>query len=609
MIGYFPSFHEDELLCSAVGRYHRHTMSRSWIDTLREVYGEKVCHVAVEFPLRLEAFKQRVGNLVSETADELIWNRTLFPYYAAFVGPERQRALAVAMKGEVSFRGSVFSRLGLAFSGIPAPKYMRACLACLDEDATVRGETYWRRSHQLQGVHFCVRHAIALVETEIETRPIDGGQSAQRGADLRMATRPYLNGLSSREQASLLNISELGVALLEGRLSNTLDEQRALYLDKLHRAGFMKNSHMVDCLKLDEKFKEFYGSRLLGFLDSEFEEGYVHNWLRETVKVREGNHHPLRRMLVTHFLDDCVNRTLDKVTICSGPWRCKNPAADHFGTPTITSYTILRHHKLGKRAGRFLCECGYEFTARLDDIDEAGQPVKMRVTKYGDVFAKKVHELVGKGYPHTAVARMLGVDLKIARRILAGADRRRSHNGTNQLARKMRLSMIGRTSRATKGAYKGPVDWAARDEEFSAQARQAAAKIEAIEPPQRVTKTAIKKLMDNRSLSIQLRDEKLPKTTAALALLTETVEAIQCRRAKWAYEHWPAELPLTAWRLRQKARVGLNESSSAVIKFIDKLVNEGPYRTSSSIAGGFGGSMTVGSGRGTDEVTTPLLCD
>ena len=536
MIGYFPSFHEDELLCSAIGRYHRHTMSRSWAETLREVYGENVRHVAVEFPVYLTRLKQHVGGLMSETVDELIWNRTLFPYYTAFIGSERQRALSVAMRAEAPSRGSVFGRLGLAFTGIPMPKYMRTCPACLDEDATVRGETYWRRSHQLQGVHFCVRHAVGLVETEIETRPVDGYPSAQHAANLRMATRPYLIGLTSREQALLWNISELGVALLQRRPSRSQDEQQVLFLDKLHRAGFMKNSYMIDCLKLDREFKDFYGDNLLRILHSEIEEGCVHNWLRKIVKARKGSPHPLRRLLAMHFLDESVNSACDRgTTICRGPWLCKNPASDHFGTPTITSYTILRHHKFGNRAGRFLCGCGYEFTARLDDVDAAGQPVKMRVTKYGDVFVKKVHELVGKGYRHTTVAKMLGVDFKIVRRMLSGPGGRRSHNGTSQLAQKMRSKFVDRISRGRTRSEKGRVDWAARDEWLSEQVRQAAAKIAAYEPPQRVTRAAIKHLIGARSLSIRLAKEKLPKTAVLLPELVETVEAIQFRRVKWVH--------------------------------------------------------------------------
>ncbi|WP_442808934.1 TnsD family Tn7-like transposition protein [Trinickia soli] len=390
-----------------------------------------------------------------------------------------------------------------------------------------------------------------------------------------MAMRPYLTGLSSCDHALLLNISKLGVALLETRQSSTLDEQRALFVDKLHRASFMKNSHMVDCLKLEKQFTDFYGERLLGFLFSTIEQGSVHNWLRETIKVRVGSHHPLRRVLIENFFDNCVSAAPVKLTIRSGPWLCKNPAADHFGTPTITSYTVLRHHKLGSRAGRFLCACGYEFTARLDDIDASGQPVKMRITRYGDVFSKKVRELVAKGYRHTTVAKMLSVSLPIVRRILAGFDRRRSHNGTHHLARKMRLSKVSRTPTVTKSTRKGLVDWAARDEKICEQARQAAAKIAAYEPPQRVTMAAIANLLHNRSLYVQLRDKKLPKTAAALTLLTESVESIQCRRAQWAYEHWPAEVPLAAWRLRLRARIALNKSSSAVIQFVEKLAKEG----------------------------------
>ncbi len=50
MVGYFPLFYNDELLRSAIGRYHRHTMSRSWVGTTKELYGDRVNIIPFDFP-------------------------------------------------------------------------------------------------------------------------------------------------------------------------------------------------------------------------------------------------------------------------------------------------------------------------------------------------------------------------------------------------------------------------------------------------------------------------------------------------------------------------------------------------------------------------------
>jgi hypothetical protein len=81
----------------------------------------------------------------------------------------------------------------------------------------------------------------------------------------------------------------------------------------------------------------------------------------------------------------------------------------------------------------------------------------------------------------------------------------------------------------------------------------------------------VKRLLGNR-LFVQLRSGKLPKTSELLQQVAETLESIQCRRARWGYERWPADVPLTGWRLRHKVGVRPGKESSATIELIDQLV-------------------------------------
>ncbi len=516
---------------------------------------------------------RNIGGLVSESAEEVIWSRTLLPFYAAFVGPDRQRELVCGIKTDSPQRGGVFGKLGLSFQRTPLPTYMRTCPACLEEDRKIRGETYWRRAHQLQGVHYCIQHEIALLETDIEIRPIGGGRQEASCADLGMMTRPYLPILSRADEALLMKISELGVSVLNERRCLTLEQQKFLYRDSLRRAGFMKNSEWVDNVPLSREFNSFYGTEVLRLLHSNVEEDSVHSWLRRVIRTQEGCNTTVHRLLLEHFLASCVSENRTRQVMTQGPWLCQNPIAEHHGKPTITRYTLTKGQAGKARAGRFACSCGYEFTARLSEVDASGQPVKMYVTKHGDTYVAKVKELAEAGFPHTRIARMLNMGLRTVRRMLDGVIARRSHNGTGLLAQVMRAKQAGAILKIGEGLDDSPfVNWASRNELLREKVLEAANQLRMIEPPQRITKAAIMKIVGHRSFAVQLRDGMLPRVEDALRQSVETVDAIRCRRVRWLYETWPSDIPLTAWRLGHLAGVRSGQARGEAVALISRLV-------------------------------------
>ncbi|MFC0695614.1 TnsD family Tn7-like transposition protein [Paraburkholderia humisilvae] len=566
-------FYEDELLRSAIGRHHRHTLSRSWGMTTQGLYGRHVNVVPMDFPNRMDLFVDNVGHLITETADDLVWKRTLLPFHAAFVGTERQSQLVDEMRSDYPMRGSLFRKIGLGAQRVPLPVYMRTCRACLERDTRIEGEAYWRRAHQLQGVHFCTIHNLPLVETDIEVRPIGGGRQPSRCAELDMPTRDYVVGFSDRDEELLWKISERGVRLLEERRSFTLEEQRSTYREGLRRNGFMRNSDMVDNRNLSREFKNFYGSRVLQFLKCEVDETSSYSWIRKVIRAQEGCHTPIRHLLVEIFLESCGANGTRRPVMPAGPWRCQNPTAEHYWEPTITKYSLGKTRRNARPAGRFLCSCGYEFTARLGELDSTGQPVKLYVTKHGHVFSEKVKALAGDGVPRSRIASQLGVGLATVRKMLGGETRRRSHNGSSESALKMRSRKPELTSTKVlqEERQSASINWAYYDVQLCEQVRNAAAKLASIQPPQRVTKASIMKFVGSRSFAIQLRDGKLPLTADVVSQSVETVESIQCRRVRWLYENWPTGIPRTPWRLAHRAGVHAHRSRDATAKLIDEL--------------------------------------
>ncbi|WP_322005171.1 TnsD family Tn7-like transposition protein [Paraburkholderia tropica] len=409
-----------------------------------------------------------------------------------------------------------------------------------------------------------------MVESLISMRSADGGVTSDCGADFGMTVRECLCDMTEYDSEVLLGLSERAVRLLF-EMRGTVVQQRTEMRSLLSRAGFLKGSDRLDFVRFSEAFRMFYGSGVLGRLSSEFDDAYLHSWPRDTLKFRTGTHHPMRRLLIEHFLESYLAGCHEGVQIGCGPWLCQNPAAEHFGRPTIERYTILRHHKLGARAGRFLCSCGFEFTARLDAADARGQPIKMRVTQYGGTMTSKIQVLARNGYSPSKTARLLGVPLPAVKAILAGGtDGRRS--GDEETARRMRDSVGQHRVRKTCTSYREHVDWSVVDDDLCQRVQAAEKEILSRRPPTRVTKVAIRRLVGDKRLASAGSSRHLPKTVGALSSAHESGDQIQCRKARWVYEHWPDDKPVTAWRLRHIVGVKSGSRRVAVAELIDRLV-------------------------------------
>lgn len=568
MLSYFPAFYEDELLYSAIARYHRHTLARSWKATQRELHGNSNALAIVDFPCRLDAFKHCVGRWVSESAEEIAWHRTLLPFYSAFVNTERQRELVRAMR-DVSLTSSPYALLGMGFQRVPFPTVMRTCPRCLAEDRAAHGESYWRRAHQLQGVHFCMKHKVPLVETDIPFRPVS--RQAASCADLDMVTRSYLPRLSAADETMLFDLSILGVSLLKRGLLQSSHEQVENYRERMRPAGFMKNSSRVDYVALLAEFKSFYSADVLVFLHSDIDADDCHNWLRLITRPGRESNVPVRHLLVHHFLEAYATRPTIHPVMPAGPWLCQNPAAPHFGKPTLTEYTLTERKGDVPRNGRFACSCGFEFVARLGDVDQKGQPVRRLVTKYGAVFEEKVRALLANGFTRSAIRRTFKIDMKIVHRIADGTTRARQHNGTIEGARAARLHQKRPALQNARRVEKAVVDWTARDAELSERVISVAAQLARNEPPARVSANAIARAVGQRSLNALIRKGNLPKTKESLEQVVESIDSAQCRRIQWEFERWPADVPLTASALRYSARVGDHAIRGAAVKLVEKL--------------------------------------
>ena len=203
----------------------------------------------------------------SLTADSLIQNHTLYPFYASFLPPKRAKRVKESMKSAKG--GNIHTTAGVMASSILTPQYFRFCPDCLKEDLEKHGETYWHRLHQIQGVVFCPVHKVALQNSQI---PIQGFNKHQYEAatefncqvvDLKNCDR----NLTVKEQ--LINLAQDISLLIEGAYpSRTLEWFTKRYQTLLIERGYANVSGRVKHEKLIDNFLYFYDTEFLEILDS-----------------------------------------------------------------------------------------------------------------------------------------------------------------------------------------------------------------------------------------------------------------------------------------------------------------------------------------------------
>lgn len=155
----------DETLFSLCSRYHMASGNHLASTTCKLLFGHPTQGSAHDFPARLNHFLAVAGpNLGS--ADEIVEARTVLPLYLRFATSELaetvRRTAAEASSGALKFQ------LGLLTSRFRANHPLKACQACMIEDAQKHATAYWHRSHQLPGVWVCLHHGRWLVASDLK---------------------------------------------------------------------------------------------------------------------------------------------------------------------------------------------------------------------------------------------------------------------------------------------------------------------------------------------------------------------------------------------------------------------------------------------------------
>ncbi|HEY9795286.1 MAG TPA: TnsD family transposase [Leptolyngbyaceae cyanobacterium] len=413
MIGFFPDPYPDELLYSVCARYSDRVHYRSREVLAQELFGSINASATVDLPNHLDHLIAVLPNGHHYTVDYLINRCTLFPFYKPFLSPERVNYLIQAMRGT---GGNVHSLLGLRT--IRSLNYLRFCPLCAIEDRKQYGEMYWHRLHQIPGVEVCSTHTVFL---EISSTRSNINEFVSAEQEIQVTSPQSLNLLNSFHQKLLKIAQDTAWLLNQQSLVFELKSIQNRYLYLLAGQGLASyNGGKVHIQQLLEAFKNYYSPELLKLLQCEVDAQNEWNWLSRLVRPPKGSQHPLRYLLLMHFLGHTVEEFFKLPSefkpFGEGPWFCLNPVCPHFQKLKIKECQI-KYSKIESTpinipswVGIFGCECGFVYSIKDLHQNRSNRFRVSTVKSYGPLWEEALRKLwEDSSVTLTKIGHQLGV--------------------------------------------------------------------------------------------------------------------------------------------------------------------------------------------------------
>lgn len=294
MIIQFPAPYKDELLYSAIARYHLRSGNHSYLHTLEDLFGKRTTTATPILPCGIKKLINELPKHTTLTEKMLIEQHTLYPFYTAFLPAEKAVSIYNQMIGDDG--KTLYTTAGIMSSAISQNKYFHFCPLCFEE--AEHGERYWHRLHQLPGQLICKKHHVFLEKSTVRLIQPDRCSFVSPTAEnckynkIRYVTEPL-----KRQYMRLLE-------LIDELLSNPINhysfgEWTKFYHMLLFQKGYGKGKSklLIDQLQLQEDFLHFYSEEFLNRL------GITSTaWVRLLAQKHRKSFHPYHHLLMCEFL-------------------------------------------------------------------------------------------------------------------------------------------------------------------------------------------------------------------------------------------------------------------------------------------------------------------
>lgn len=566
MLPFFTDSYPDELIYSAVARYHFYSGNIDCKDTLEEVFQSRSVIPSVGIGSHFSVLAEQLGSNYS--VESLLAKHTIYPYYAPFLSKQRQQELLQDVQGDGK---GLYTRLGMVAGGICKKDRLYYCPKCSANDIEQHGEPYIHREHQLQGIDFCAHH-----ELKLKKYPVDFSKQSRIEFirfDKKLMNLSMIQEVEPKEFVAIqIALAKMAYQLLQVPIHQFSRESINLkYRALLRERNLITTSNRI---RQNELYKAFQSKFPKGFLDkyeSEIDVNDEYNWLKVITRNLKRHVHPFRHLLMLYFLEQDLESFLqledDTGPFGSGPWPCLNKAASHYKEYMIQEVNVTRDFKSKAPIGTFECSCGFIYARKGPDRLSEDKYRIGCIKAFGDVWKAKLHELAAEGtYSTRALAKMFGVDSKTVKKYFSSemrieelsekdippmllTNRKQLLKGMQQYPSYSRTQIRKCFPKEYMYLYRHDkewlfeqlpivrekennqaiVDWASRDREYCSKVKKLYKELIELDKPVRITISIIGKRLGKLS-NLEKHLDKLPRTKKLLSEITESTQQFQIRR-------------------------------------------------------------------------------
>lgn len=603
----------DEILVSVLARYHHLNGNRGTKYTARKIYGLDHKKTSTDLPTTIRPIISQ--NIMDGTADEVLQNNTLFPFYRPFLSDTQVNQLQNEMLDGNG--GAAHMTSGIMASVVRHNDSLRLCPSCLSEDIQMYGEPYWHREHHLPGTLVCSIH-----ECELLTQCLICNEPASTNHSKELSICPSFcrNGhdlsrqIVNRCGEPIVKVSKGIVALFKAcQQENVPSNLRDLYVRQLEQMNLCTLKKRIKQGEVRARFLSMFNAEMLTNIGVPRPIG-AHDWLSRILRKPRYSFHPLLHALVIEFLwggIHAISASLNNAPFGNAPWPCLNKIAIHYKKHTITEVRVTQCSDTKRPVGSFKCElCGFHYSRRGPDHTMEDTYSYGRVKDFGHYWKGRADAFLQKGGSIRSVARALNVDSATVKLYMKNKlvqivdvpsksnelDSRRAcilqtiNNLQNNKCTDVRknnskdYSWLYKNDREwlkslmqrhhSQSIGKPRVNWNQRDKEIANEINDVIIKLRMKQnKPERLTLSRIGRSIGKLAL-LERHLDKLPICQGLLKINLETEETHQIRRIAWAIERIKQHnIRPTKWRVLREAGIRVMRTGNVELHLIT-MINE-----------------------------------
>jgi len=292
---FFPKIYDDELLYSAIARYHDQSGNLSFIHTIEDVFGIRSAVALVALPSKIKNIVENLMEYDKQVAKEITEKHTLLNFYAAFKSEELYSQVQQEMI-ETSGIG-IYMKLGMVSSSTQLERNLKYCPACVKNEVETYGEPFWHREHQVFGSIVCHLHHAILQTAEL---PVFGrNRQIFYRITPEICKNEPLHFEDSRKSDILVKIAVEINTLCSNRVNYSLCGFKNRIRVILFERGYAKPNNYTFMTKLTNDIREYYSDEVLGLIGCSLEK---QNWIKAICNPATNVGQPTHIILLLNFL-------------------------------------------------------------------------------------------------------------------------------------------------------------------------------------------------------------------------------------------------------------------------------------------------------------------